>query len=66
MPTPSISSVMLAPWAWNEEPVTVWDTQDRPYWRDELREMVAYADEIGSQILRPHRAAALRREYSCG
>ena len=40
------AEVMLVPYAWNEEPVTVWDTQDRPHWRDELQVMIEYADEV--------------------
>lgn len=39
------AEVMLVPYAWNDEPVTVWDTQDRPHWRDELQTMIEYADE---------------------
>lgn len=40
------AEVMLVPFAWNDEPVTVWDTQDRPHWRGELREMIDYADVV--------------------
>lgn len=38
------AEVMLVAFAWNDNPVSVWDTQDRPHWREELQEMVDYAD----------------------
>ena len=40
------AEVMLVPWAWNDEPVTVWDTQDRPDWRALLQRMIDHADEV--------------------
>jgi DNA polymerase len=40
------AEVMLVPWAWDDEPVTVWDTQDVPDWRDSLIAMIDYADEV--------------------
>jgi DNA polymerase len=40
------AEVMLVPWAWDNEPVAVWDTQDIPGWRDELQAMIEYAEEV--------------------
>ena len=42
------AEVLLVPYAWNDEPVTVWDLTDgtRPHWREELREMIAYAGVV--------------------
>jgi len=40
------AEVMLVPYAWNDEPVEVWDTQDRPHWRSELQQMVDHADRV--------------------
>jgi DNA polymerase len=40
------AEVMLVAWAWNSEPVEVWDTQDKPDWRDALQEMVDHADRV--------------------
>ena len=40
------AEVTLVPWAWNDEPVAVWDTQDIPDWRGCLQDMVDHADEV--------------------
>lgn len=40
------AEVMLVPYAWNEEPVIVWDTQDRLDWRALLQRMIDHADEV--------------------
>lgn len=40
------AEVMLVPWAWNDDPVEVWDTQDRPDWRADLQAMIDQADEV--------------------
>jgi DNA polymerase len=42
------AEVLLIPFAWNDEPVTVWDLTDgtRPHWREELQEMIDYADVV--------------------
>jgi DNA polymerase len=40
------AEVMLVPWAWNAEPVEVWDTQDIPDWREALQRMIDEADEV--------------------
>jgi DNA polymerase len=40
------AEVMLVPWAWNDETVNVWDTQDILGWRDELQAMIDYAEEV--------------------
>ena len=40
------SEVMLLSLAWDDEPVTVWDTQDLPDWRDLLQRMVDEAAEV--------------------
>ena len=40
------AEVMLVPWAWNDEPVKVWDTQDIPDWREALQDMIDHADEV--------------------
>lgn len=40
------AEVLLIPWAWDDEPVTVWDTQDVPDWRERLQAMVDAADEV--------------------
>ena len=40
------AEVLLIAWAWNDEPVDVWDVQDRPHWREELQQMVGYAERV--------------------
>jgi DNA polymerase len=40
------AEVVLVAFAWNDEPVIVWDTQDRPHWRAELQELVNRADRV--------------------
>jgi len=40
------AEVLLVPYAWNDEPTIVWDVQDRPHWREELQEMIDYADRV--------------------
>jgi DNA polymerase len=40
------AEIMLVPWAWDDEPVYVWDTQDIPNWRDDLQAMIDKADEV--------------------
>lgn len=40
------AEVMLVAWAWDDEPVAVWDTQDMPYWRDALQMMIDTAERI--------------------
>ena len=40
------ADVLLVAWAWDDEPVIVWDTQDVPYWRDELQTMIDTAERI--------------------
>ena len=37
---------MLVAFAWDGEPVSVWDTQDMPHWRDALQMMIDTADDI--------------------
>ena len=37
---------MLVAWAWDDEPVSVWDTQDMPQWRDALQMMIDTAERI--------------------
>ena len=40
------AEVMLVAWAWDDEPVSVWDTQDMPHWRDALQMMIDTAERI--------------------
>ena len=40
------AEVMLVAWAWDAEPVSVWDTQDMPHWRDALQMMIDTAERI--------------------
>lgn len=40
------AEIMLVPWAWDEDEVTVWDTQDMPDWREALQAMIDRADEV--------------------
>ena len=40
------AEVMLVAWAWDDEPVSVWDTQDMPQWRDALQMMIDTAERI--------------------
>ena len=40
------AEVMLVAWAWDDEPVAVWDTQDMPHWRDALQMMIDTAERI--------------------
>jgi DNA polymerase len=40
------AEVMLVAWAWNAEPVNVWETQDIPDWREALQEMIDHADKV--------------------
>lgn len=40
------AEVMLVPWAWDDDDVTVWDTQDMPDWRSLLQRMIDEADEV--------------------
>ena len=40
------AEVLLVALAWDDEPVDVWDTQDRPYWRDALQMAVDTADRV--------------------
>ena len=41
------AEVMLVPWAWNDEPVEVWDTQDvSVVWRETLQGLIDLADEV--------------------
>jgi DNA polymerase len=40
------AEVMLVAFAWDGEPVSVWDTQDMPHWRDALQMMIDTADDI--------------------
>ena len=40
------AEVMLVAWAMNDEPVEVWDTQDLVHWREELQQMIDYADTV--------------------
>jgi DNA polymerase len=40
------AEVLLVAWAWDDEPVSVWDTQDMPRWRDALQMMIDTADRI--------------------
>ena len=40
------AEVMLVAWAWNSEPVEVWDTQDIPDWCEALQEMVDHANRV--------------------
>lgn len=40
------SEVLLVALAWNDEPVVVWDTQDRPLWQGDLETMIARADRV--------------------
>jgi len=40
------AEVMLVAWAWDAEPVSVWDTQDTPDWRHELQQMIDRADRV--------------------
>ena len=40
------AEIMLVPWAWDDEPVAVWDTQDMLDWRDLLQRMIDKADEV--------------------
>ena len=37
---------MLLAWAWDEDPVQVWDLQDMPFWREALQDMVDEADLV--------------------
>ena len=40
------AEVMLVAWAWDDEPVSVWDTQDMPHWRDAVQMMIDTAERI--------------------
>ena len=40
------AEVMLVPWAWDNDDVVVWDTQDMPDWREQLQRMIDEADEV--------------------
>jgi DNA polymerase len=40
------AEVLLVAWAWDDEPVSVWDTQDMPHWRDALQMMIDTAERI--------------------
>jgi len=40
------AEVTLVPWAWDDDPVTVWDTQDTPDWPAQLQAMIDHADEV--------------------
>ena len=40
------AEVMLVAWAWNNETVNVWDTQDIPDWREALQEMIDHANTV--------------------
>ena len=40
------AEVMLVAWAWDDEPVAVWDTQDMPHWRDAVQMMIDTAERI--------------------
>jgi len=40
------AEVMLVAWAMDSEPVSVWDTQDTPDWRDALQQMIDRADRV--------------------
>ena len=40
------SEVLLVACAWGDEPVLVWDVQDRPLWRGDLQTMINHADRV--------------------
>jgi DNA polymerase len=40
------AEVMLVPFAVNDGPVTVWDTQDEPHWRAKLQDEIDSADRV--------------------
>ena len=40
------AEVILVAWAWNDEPVEVWDTQDIPDWREALQGLIYLADRV--------------------
>ena len=45
------AEVMLLSWAWNDDPVQVWDLQDLPHWRDALQDMVDEAHRVVACLL---------------
>ena len=40
------AEVLLVALAWDDEPVIVWDTQDRPLWQGDLKTMIDHADRV--------------------
>ena len=40
------AEVLLVAVAWDDEPVSVWDTQDIPGWREALQRMIDHADRV--------------------
>lgn len=40
------AEVLLVAWAWDDKPVDVWDTQERPDWRKYLQSMIDFADTV--------------------